>query len=103
MDENIYKVVLSDGTEIGNLKLNGNNFISAEPIDGSVFVGNCSPVKISNGASEEIHDYMELVQVIEQNPGEYWFVLRDISEEEIARTKMQADIEYVAMMSGIEL
>lgn len=103
MDENIYKVVLSDGTEIGNLKLNGNNFISAEPIDGSAFVGNCSPVTISNGTSEEIHDHMELVQVIEQIPGEYWFVLRDISEEEIARTKMQADIEYVAMMSGIEL
>lgn len=103
MDENIYKVVLSDGTEIGNLKLNGNNFISAEPIDESVFVGNCSPVTIGNGASEEIHDHMELVQIIEQIPGEYWFVLRDISEEEIARTKMQADIEYVAMMSGIEL
>jgi len=46
---------------------------------------------------------MELVQIVEQVPGEYWFVLRDISEEEFARTKMQSDIAYIAMMSNIEL
>lgn len=33
----------------------------------------------------------------------YWFVLRDISEEEFARTKMQSDIAYIAMMSNVEL
>ena len=28
MDERIYKITLADGTEIGNLTMNGNNFIS---------------------------------------------------------------------------
>ena len=46
---------------------------------------------------------MELVQIVEQIPGEYWFVLRDISEEEFTRTKMQSDIAYIAMMSNVEL
>lgn len=27
MEEKIYKIILGDGTEISNLKLNGNNFI----------------------------------------------------------------------------
>lgn len=103
MEEKIYKIILGDGTEISNLKLNGNNFISTEKIEESVFVDNCSPVTISGGTTETVHPNMELVQIVEQVPGEYWFVLRDISEEEFARIKMQSDIAYIAMMSNVEL
>ena len=103
MEEKIYKIILGDGTEISNLKLNGNNFISTEKIEESVFADNCSPVTISDGITETVHPNMELVQIVEQIPGEYWFVLRDISEEEFARTKMQSDIAYIAMMSNVEL
>ena len=103
MEEKIYKIILGDGTEISNLKLNGNNFISTEKIEESVFADNCSPVTISDGTTETVHPNMELVQIVEQVPGEYWFVLRDISEEEFARTKMQSDIAYIAMMSKVKL
>lgn len=103
MDEKIYTITLADDTEITNLQKNGNNFISNESIDESIFSENCSPVIISDGESVETHANMELVQITEQVPGEYWFVLRDVSSEEITRMKMQSDIEYVAMMSGVEL
>ena len=103
MEEKIYKITLGNGTEISNLKLNGNNFISTEKIEESVFADNCSPVTISDGTTETAHPNMELVQIVEQVPGEYWFVLRDISEEEVARIKMQSDIAYIAMMSNVEL
>lgn len=103
MDERIYRITLADGTEIGNLRLNGDNYISDTVIDKAVFTGNCSPVIISDGTSEEIHENMELVQITEQVAGEYWFVLRDVSAEELVRIKMQSDIEYVAMMSGVDL
>lgn len=103
MEEKIYKIILGDGTEISNLKLNGNNFISTEKIEESVFADNRSPVTISDGTTGTVHPNMELVQIVEQVPGEYWFVLRDISEEEFARTKMQSDIAYIAMMSNVEL
>jgi len=103
MEEKIYKIILGNGTEISNLKLNGNNFISTEKIEESVFADNCSPVTISDGKTETVHPNMELVQIVEQVPGEYWFVLRDISEEEFTRTKMQSDISYIAMMSNVEL
>ncbi len=102
MDEKIYKIILADGTEIENLRLNGNNYISEDEISKDVFAGNCSPVTISDGETSEIHENMECVQVI-KNKAEYWFVLRDISPNELIQMKMQSDIEYVAMMSGVEL
>jgi hypothetical protein len=102
MDEKNYKITLNDGTEINNLKLNGNNYISVEPIDPEVFDGKCSPVIISDGTHDEIHDNMELVQVTEVN-SEYWFVLRDISLEELKQIKIRSDIDYLSMMTGVEL
>ena len=42
MEDKIYKITLGDGTEISNLKLNGNNFISTEKIEESAFADNCS-------------------------------------------------------------
>ena len=103
MEEKIYKITLGDGTEISNLKLNGNNFISTETIEESVFADNCSPVTISDGTTETVYPNMELFPIVEQGLGEYWFVLRDIFEEEFARTKMQSDIAYIEMMSNVEL
>lgn len=102
MDEKIYIITLADGTEIGNLRLNGNNFISKAPIDATIFEGNCSPVTIRNGGGEEIHENMELVQITPVGE-DYWFVLRDLSAAELEKIKMQSDIEYVAMMAGIEI
>lgn len=102
MDEKIYVIILADGTEIKDLRINGNNFISREPIDALIFEGNCSPVTITDGENEEIHENMELVQIT--LVGEYyWFVLRDLSAAELEKIKMQSDIEYVAMMAGIEI
>lgn len=102
MEEKIYKIILSDGTVIKNLTLNGDNFISKTSVDAEMFVGNCSPVVISDGENDEIHENVELVQITEMSDG-YWFVLRDISLEELDKIKMQSDIEYVAMMAGVEL
>lgn len=102
MDEKIYMITLADGTEISNLRLNGNNFISAVPIDAAIFDGNCSSVIINDGENDELHENMELVQVTPVGE-EYWFVLRDMTAAELEKIKMQADIEYVAMMAGVEI
>ena len=102
MEDRTYSITLADGTVLDNLRLNGNNFISKTPVDPVLFNGNCSPVVISDGEVEETHENMELVQVTPYQ-GEYWFILRDLSSAELASMKMQSDIEYVAMMAGIEL
>jgi len=102
MDEKIYTILLSDGTEISNLRLNGNNYISESIIVKESFSSNCSPVIINDGEHEEVHENMELVQITNV-AGNYWFILRDISSEELAKIKIQSDIEYIAMMTGVEL
>lgn len=102
MGDKIYKITLTDGTVINDLKLNGNNFISSTEIEESIFDGNLLTVTINDGEKDELHTNMELVQIFKVG-SEYWFVLRDIPETELAFIKMQSDIEYVAMMSEIEL
>ncbi|MDD2299639.1 MAG: hypothetical protein PHU80_10090 [Kiritimatiellae bacterium] len=98
-----YTITLADGTVLDNLKLNGDNFVSNTAINTDIFNGNCSPVIISDGINSETHNHMELVQLTEQEPRKYWFVLREISDSELALIKIQSDIEYVAMMAEIEL
>jgi hypothetical protein len=102
MDSKTYTITLADGTVLDDLKLNGNNFISNTAINADIFDENCYTVIISDGVNSETYN-MELVQITEQEPGKYWFVLRELSASELAWIKMQSDIEYVAMMAGIEL
>lgn len=102
MDEKIYKITLADGTELVGLSMNGNNFISAVPVDAGIFTANCSPVVINDGKKEEIHEHMELVQVTVVE-GRYWFILRDLTATELEQEKIKSDIEYIAMMCDVEL
>ena len=102
MNEKKYKITLADGTVIDNLSMNGNNFISKTEVMESTFKTNCSSVIINDGETSEKHNDMELVQIVKVKD-EYWFVLRDLSAEELKRIKIEADIEYIAMMSKINL
>lgn len=102
MEDKIYSITLADGKVLSNLRLNGNNFISLNPIYEETFSGNLSKVVISDGEHEEIHNFMELVQIVKMGK-EYWFVLRDLSTAELSQMRMQSDIEYISMMTGVDL
>lgn len=102
MDKTIYTVTLADGTQISNLTMNGNNFISTEVIARSVFENNCSPVVISDGEKEETHSAMALIHLTEYER-ETWFALRDMSNSELEAIKNRSDIEYLALMCDVEL
>lgn len=102
MEEKIYTITLEDGTQIENLRLNGNNFISDKKINASVFDGNLGKVVISDGEYDETHTNMALVQVTKMG-SEYWFILRDIPEDELRNAKLRADLDYLAMMTDVEI
>ena len=102
MEEKKYSITLADGTVLKNLKKNGDNYISGSKVTEDQFVDNSSPVVISDGETEDIHENMELLQ-IQKYGKEYWFVLAEISPEQMEKIKMQSDIEYLAMMAGVEL
>lgn len=103
MEERTFKITLADGTVIEDLSLNGNNYISKNKLTEDDFADNLSTVKIegSDGSIEELEN-LELVQVKKYGK-EYWFILRQLSEQEIKDLKTQANIEYIAMMADIDL
>lgn len=105
--KNTFEITLADGTQLSGLGLNGNNFISTNPVTDETFLGKLGHVKISGNAEDGFglvgeHEHMELVQ-IQKNGSEYWFILRDIPAAELEKTQMQGNIAYLAMMSGIDL
>ena len=102
MDEKIYKITLADGTVIDNLRLNGNNYISDKELTADVFLGNLAKVIVNDGERDTVYENMELVQIVKYDE-EYWFVLRTMTKKELQDLKNRADIDYLAMMSDIEL
>lgn len=77
----MYKITLSDGTQLENLTLNGNNYIAQGEIADSVFEDKLSTVKIFDGENEEVCTDMVLLSNIVRD-GKSWFVLGRKSEEE---------------------
>ena len=104
----MFTITLADGSQISNLKLNGNNFISGSEIRPEMFAGKLSGVTITGTGSDDeagligSHEHMELVQITRED-SEYWFILRDISEVELKEAKTQSDIAYLSMMTGVDL
>ena len=102
--EKSWKITLSDGTQLKDLKLSGNNYISKTKITEDDFKGKLSKITIENETdktSEEL-EHVELVQIVHYEDG-YYFVLRQLSADEIDKLKMQGDIEYLAMMTDVDL
>lgn len=102
--EKSWKITLSDGTQLKDLKLSGNNYISKTKISEDDFKGKLSKVIIENETdkiSVEL-EHVELVQIVHYEDG-YYFVLRQLSQDEIDKQKMQGDIEYLAMMTNTDM
>lgn len=97
-----HKIVLANGQEISNLGLNGNNFVSLSPISENIFEDNLSPVTIYADGISEVHENMELVQITRVG-AEHWFILRDITQKELDEIRLRADVDFIAMMTDIEL
>jgi len=92
-------IELSNGVTLANLEVNGNNYITLEPVSEATFEGGLAPVIIDG----EEHEQMALVQCVTHSNGKTWFILRDVSAKEIAEAKLRADIDFLALMTDVEL
>ena len=88
----MYKITLSDGTQLENLTLNGNNYIAQGEIADSVFEDKLDTVKIFNGENEEVCTGMVLLSNIVRD-GKSWFVLGQKSEQQKAEEDRNRTIE----------
>ena len=97
------------------MELNGNNFVSKKEITADTFRGKLSKVTITGDAEADeagligTHRHMELVQIAHYTQAThgmedgYYFVLRDIPAAEFEALRNRGDIDYIAMMTGVEL
>lgn len=102
MDEKIYTITLSDGTELSDITLNGNNFVSHTEVTEADFAGKLDTVTITDGETTEVLHDAELVQIAHYDfmPG-WYFILREIPEAERWQKNVDKEIaESKATIGG---
>lgn len=100
----MYTMILSDGTKLENLYLNGNNWISSAKLTDKDFEGKLNKVSVTDGEVTEEYKNQILVQITEVD-GKYWFVLRgktrqEEMEESITETQVALAEIYEQMLGG---
>ena len=99
----MYTMTLSDGTQLKNLKLNGNNWITSEVITENTFSGKLNKVSVTDGKTTQEYTGQTLVQ-IQQYGNEYWFILGEQTQDEKINqsiTELQVALaEVYEMMIG---
>lgn len=99
----MYTMTLSDGTQLKNLKLNGNNWITSEVITENTFSGKLNRVSVTDGKTTQEYTDQTLVQ-IQQYGNEYWFILGEQTQDEKINqsiTELQVALaEVYEMMIG---
>ena len=115
MAKGTFTVTLADGTQLSGLELNGSNFVSKTEVTPETFKGKLSKVIIEGDAEADeagliaMHENMELVQVAHYTQATHgladgwYFSLRKIPAAELEALRNRGDIDYIAMMTGVEL
>ena len=106
MNEKIYTIVLADGTSLTSIHMDGTTLISREEISEKTFVDNLTSVTFTDGENTLEFENLALNYVREEmvdDHYEYWFSFRRISEDEMEKARIWAAIDFVAMMSDVEL
>lgn len=104
-----YTLILSDGNRIEHLRLNGNNYISEAELSERDFAGKLKTVTVVHGTDERVMHDVELVQIVKEKL-EWWFILRELTPEEKKQRELeltlfdlQAQTDYIAMMTDVEM
>ena len=105
MAKGTFTVTLADGTQLGGLEMNSNNFYSKTEITAATFAGKLSKVTIAGDAEADEagligeHHNMELVQVAHYTQKTHgladgwYFVFRDIPVDELEKIQNRGDID----------
>jgi hypothetical protein len=68
-----------------------------------MFAGGLSEVHISGDkGTSYTFNHAKLIQIMKYE-GAWWFILGEMSAEELLFEKMSSDIDYIAMMADVDL
>ena len=105
-EKRLWEVTLADGSKISSLTLNGNNFCSYKELPAAQFEGKLARVTCTDGKRSYTMTNAELVQILPGSAtpdGRWWFVLRELSEAEIFRARVLAQLDYLALTADVNL
>ena len=93
----MYTIDLGNGTVLNNIELNGNNYISSENLTEDIFedMELVSIVDNETGESEQLHNVV--LVALSKYPEGWYFVLRELSEEELKAQQLEAQIFFTAI------
>lgn len=77
-----YTITLADGSKLTGLDKNGDNFVSTEKVDESIFENNLSTMTVSDGETEENFKDMVFIQQMEWADGTFYLAFREKTKEE---------------------
>ena len=98
----MYTLKLADGTQIKNLGMNGNNLVSKNQVDESLFEDNLSTVTITGeGETTVLHNAMFTGQ--REFEDGWYFSFTEIPPQEQVNISVKGKIEYLAMMTNVDL
>lgn len=95
-------ITLANGNQLTNLYMDGNNYVSNQILDQSVFTNNLHRVHIEDAGHIAQYENMSLAYFHVQN-GKTYFVLNSVSPLEMQLAKMRSNIDYLAMMTGNDI
>lgn len=93
-----YTITLADGTQLTDLRLNGDNYVSQTQIDESIFKDNLDTMTVSGGETETVYHDVEFIQQMQWMDGTYYLAFRELSEQEKMLKNMISTIEEVNEM-----
>ena len=89
---------LTNGTVI-TAEENATSLITDRKPD---FPPDLSVVTVTGACGEHIYKNAEVIECASVD-GRYWFSFREVSKAERAEKQLQANIEYIAMMTNVDL
>ena len=92
------KIVFKNGMEI-EAEENASSLIMDSKPD---FPADLSFVTVIGAVGERTYKNAEIIECASID-GRYWFAFREIPEADRAAKQMQANIEYIAMMTEVDL
>jgi hypothetical protein len=101
MEKKTWKITLASGTVITGLEKNGNCFISSTPLP-DMEDGLLEVVASADDEQDIVWHNAELVSCAAVDD-RYWFTFREPTEAELATLQMQAKVDYIAMMTNVDL
>lgn len=92
-------IELSDGSVIQNLEVNGNCLISENNIKNELLTDDMLSEIVIDGVT---YKNVTLVRKWAQG-NKIWLALRQKSEDEIWKEQCKSNLDYIAMMSNVDL